>query len=595
MRLLLVTEKSAAPPDQRDGGARLVSSLRRHLTVALDVLQLDPHEEQGPNEPGLRWRVAYPPGSPDRFERRLQHAGFVAEHLRARCSQGYDKVILVHTSLAFGLPKGGLPGVETLLLPMFLTPSYHASGENVSAAYTAAECRALSRVDRIITPSHLERRQLVVEYGVDPGRVRVVPRGVDLSLLEPRARVLSGPLALCSVGSIKPQKDTLGLVRMFAAIREIWPEATLRIVGPPQDRSYARRVHTEIERLGLREAVELFGYVLPDRLAEVLRNQHLHLSASACETFGRAIFETLASGLPNLARAGLNAAMEHLADEPCARFFENTDQAIMALDELVRDYPQRSASACRVGRRFDDAYLGSLLAAEVQEATIAGITDYDGTLFHKTDAGRTHRCIDAFSRFPLRVICSARPLNDLVEYCAALRVDPHYFVALSGSIVANAEGEVLRVRAFKEAELAVLRTALPLGFDEICHGTEVLQFHVHGPLRKEPPGCRVEQYQGESFLIPRSSSKLAATIWLLRHIDWRGRVRCFGDGPADLNMITFFDGLWLCPTPRKDASVREAIVIPRPPPSCFWKRQSESASWPSRKDGVIDGQSFPNS
>jgi glycosyltransferase involved in cell wall biosynthesis len=562
MRLLLVTEKSAAPHNQRDGGARLVSTLRRHLGEQLDVLQLDPHGTPAAPDDAVLLRATYPPGSSDRFERRLQHAAFVAD-LIAHHGESYDKVILVHASLAFGLPEGGIPGVQTLLFPMFLTPSYQASGERVPAAYTAAERRALGRVDRILTPSHLERRQLVEQYGVDSDRVRVVPRGVDLSLLRPRPRQLeTAALRLCSVGSIKPQKDTLGLVRIFAGVRQRWPQATLRIVGPPQDQAYAQRVDEEIERLGLADSVELTGYVPPEELASAIEDCHLHLSASSCETFGRAIFETLASGLPNLARSGPNAAMEHLAGEPCARFYADIDGALAGLDELLADYPQRSRMACQVGSRFDDAYLGELLLAEILEQPVAGITDYDGTLFHKTSEERTRRCARAFARFPLRVVHSARPLDDLRERCAAIGVEAHFFVALSGAVVADADGVVLREWAFDRSALDETLQTLPPGSRVVRQDDRALQVHVPTDLDHPPPGCRVERYQGESFVMPWTTTKLPAVLWLLEHTGWRGRVRSFGDGPADIPLITFFDGLRLTPTPRRDGPVRESLEIP---------------------------------
>ncbi len=562
MRLLLVTEKSAAPKDQRDGGARLVSTLRHHLGQDLDVLQLDPHGVPAAPDNGVRWRATYPSGSTDRFERRLEHADFVAACI-ADHAEGYDKVILVHASLAFGLRDGGIPGVETLLFPMFLTPSYEASGERVPSAYTTAERRALGRVDRILTPSHLERRQLVGIYCVEPERVRVVPRGVDLTLLSPRVRTRDGEaLTLCSVGSIKPQKDTLRLVRLFASIRERWPLATLRILGPAQDRAYTQRVQDEIDHLGLSRAVELVGYVPPEELAVAIEDCHVHVSASACETFGRAIFETLASGLPNLARTGPNAAMEHLANEPCARFYDTDDQALAGLHELLEDYHLRSQMACEVGAHFDDAALGDLLIAEILERPVAGVADYDGTLFHKTNDGRTKRCVEAFARFPLRVVHSARPLEDLRERCAAIGVEPHFLVALSGGVVADARGEVMRAWSFSASQAEDVVRALPAGSVPVTEVGHVLQFHVPGAVEQAPPGCRVERYQGESFVLPWSTTKLGGVRWLLERIEWRGRVRSFGDGPADLDLITFFDGLRLTPTPRADASVREAREIP---------------------------------
>ena len=43
------------------------------------------------------------------------------------------------------------------------------------------------------------------------------------------------------------------------------------------------------------------------------------------------------------------------------------------------------------------------------------ISDFDGTLFHKDDAEKTMRCVEAFKKFPVKVLCSARPVNDLLE------------------------------------------------------------------------------------------------------------------------------------------------------------------------------------
>jgi hydroxymethylpyrimidine pyrophosphatase-like HAD family hydrolase len=57
------------------------------------------------------------------------------------------------------------------------------------------------------------------------------------------------------------------------------------------------------------------------------------------------------------------------------------------------------------------------------------------------------------------------------------------------------------------------------------------------------PGTRAENYGSDWFILHRSTNKLRATVQLLRsEVGWAGRVRAFGDGPSDTDLLTFFDG-----------------------------------------------------
>ena len=312
MRILLVTEKANATSDQRDGGARLVATLRRAFGGDIDVLQFG-----GLTSNHDLWQVAYPHNGPNRFERRLANADFIAEHVRARLAD-HTHVIFVHVSMQFGLTDRPLHGPQVWTMPMFLTPSYVASGESVPTAYTDRERLVLHTTDHILTPSRLERLQLIESYGVEPQRIRVVPRGVDKLAAHARVRKLQGAFLLCSIGSIKPQKNTLGLVRLFAAVRQRIPGAKLRIIGPVQDLAYGELVHRELATYGIADHVEFTGYIAPCDLASATADCQMHVSASNCETFGRAIFESLALGLPNVVRRHHNGPRAPSRASVCA-------------------------------------------------------------------------------------------------------------------------------------------------------------------------------------------------------------------------------------------------------------------------------------
>ena len=544
MRILVVTEKCEPAAELRDGGARLVTSLRRAFGEALEVMQFD--DGQAPSGSDARWRRVYPSTAGDRFVRRLARADFVTSCV-AEVAHRFTHVLFVHVSMAFGLGRRPLPRSETWLFPMFLTPSYVASGEQVPGAYTAMERAALAAVTRVLTPSHLERRQLTELYGVAPEQIRVVPRGVDRSLLAPKVRQVAGPPVFCSVGSIKRQKNTAGLVRTFARVHERFPGAMLRVIGPVQDPGYAAEVAREVDRLGLAGAIEWIGPVAPPDLPAALDGAHLHLSASTCETFGRAIFETLASGLPNVVPLACNAAAEHLHGTPYAFFYGDEDGAVTAIEAALSDYPRRSELALEVGELFDDAVLARLLRAEVLGGEILAVSDYDGTLYHKHDTERTRRCVAAFQRYPQRIVCSARSVPDLLAAMERLGLTAQYIVGWSGAVVADDRGRALWRSVLSAAEARALAASLPAGAVPVVDGGEHIQFAAPATDVVAPPGVRVEAYQGTAFVGRWDNSKLHAVHRLLRHIGWNGRVRAFGDGPHDVPLLTYFDGVRVRP------------------------------------------------
>lgn len=559
MRALIVTEKLAPAPEQRDGGARLVASLRRGLGDAADVMQFD--EGDAPADRGARWRFRYPARGGDRFDRRLANADFIADRVR-EVAAGYTHVLFVHASMQLGFADAPLVGPRVWMFPMFLTPSYLAAGEEVPPAYTALERRAIARADRLLTPSHLELGHLVEEYGVPPERVRVVPRGVDRALLSSRARRLEGPPRICSVGSIKRQKNTLGLVRLFHAIRARWPGAELRVVGPAQDVGYAGLVQEEITRLGLEDAVELIGHVPPERLGEALTEAHLHLSASSCETFGRAIFETLASGLPNVAPAQRNAAAAYLEHAPYARFYRDDQEAIEAVDAVLRRHGELSSMALEIGELFDDEPLSRRIVAELRESEVLAVSDFDGTLFHKDSPERTRRCVEAFGRYPVRAVCSARGVPDLAAATAEIGVVADFLVGWSGAVVADGRGRTLWRDGLSPAEVEAIEARVPAGAARVRDGEATVQIAV--PAAEAPAdlhGLRIETYQGVAFVGRWQSSKLRAVHRLLRHLDWRGRVRAFGDGRYDHEMLRYFDGTLIRPAGHPPGPMRQAEEI----------------------------------
>lgn len=539
MKILLITEKFNPDESQRDGGSRLINTLKKNFGESLKILQFA--HTTGLDGKGI---FKYPSKLIDRFERRIANADFIAQKIKEVMHEA-THIIFVHISMQFGIKKLQLPShIQILTFPMFLTPSYKASGENVPVEYTQKEQEALAHSHKILTPSYFERSQLIDFYKVPEERIYVVPRGVETTLLKPKMRQLKGYLRICSIGSIKPQKNTLELIRMFSQIKDQFNNAKLKIIGPIQNVNYHEKVMLEINALKLTDSIELSGYIMPSEIAAAVEDQHLHISLANCETFGRSIFETLALGLPNIAYKTNNAAAEFLENKPYIRFVEQPNEIIPVLTKIINNLSQLSEMAQEIGMLYNDDFLAQLLVARIKNEESLIVSDFDGTLFHKTDSQKTLRCVEKFKNSNKKILCSARAIPDLIEQLKRYDLEVDWIVGLSGAIVTNGKGAVLWKSPLDLETLNRLKKYFK-HMKKIKVNGKVLQVVV--PSGKIPEALllksRVETYQNTNFISHWQASKLHAIYKLLRYIHWRGQVQVYGDGIYDTEILRFFDGI----------------------------------------------------
>lgn len=542
MKILLITEKYEPETPKRDGGAKIVSSLKESFGNILTIMQFGSKSYSG-----AMWNFDYPIVLPNRFEQRLANAKFIAEQIK-RVEKDFTHLFFVHISMQFGIIDIKLRNdIVIWTFPMFLTPSYQISGEFITDKYTNFEKLALTKSNNIITPSHFEKQQLINYYSVPQDKIHVIPRGIDINLLMPITKSSNKNLKLFSIGSIKPQKNTLGLIDLFFKIQKKFPKAKLKIIGPVQNEGYYKKVCDRIKELAIDKSVKFIGYLPPDRLFKTIHDCHIHISRSNCETFGRSIFETLACGIPNIARKTGNAAAEFLDNKAYVKFTDDDKEAVTAVSEILDNFSYLSSMALEVGKLYDDKILAKLLIAKIYNKETIAISDFDGTLFHKGDHKRTQRSIEEFKRFPLRVICSARTINDLLYQLKINNLEVDWIIGCSGAIVTDGNGYViwsvpLMLNEQTAPELFISQTK------KIEFGNKLLQVSV--PAYLLPPNSklnnynlRFEIYENTAFITHQEASKLHAIHKLLRHINWLGQVKVFGNGRYDMEMINYFDGI----------------------------------------------------
>ncbi|WP_159945570.1 MULTISPECIES: glycosyltransferase [unclassified Nocardiopsis] len=180
----------------------------------------------------------------------------------------------------------------------------HQGSEDTSPVERIPTERAVaSQCDMVVATSTEERRELA-EWGVPPGRVAVVPCGVDTARFAPK-----GPAAprgdrprLLSLGRLVKRKGVDTVIRALAEV----PEAELVIAGgADRERLWTQpeavRLRMVAERVGVADRVAFLGCVDRHEVPALLRSIDVAVNVPWYEPFGISTVEAMACGVPVVA------------------------------------------------------------------------------------------------------------------------------------------------------------------------------------------------------------------------------------------------------------------------------------------------------
>jgi glycosyltransferase involved in cell wall biosynthesis/predicted metal-dependent phosphoesterase TrpH len=153
--------------------------------------------------------------------------------------------------------------------------------------------------DVILAPSEYYRNMLI-EHGFTPGKIRILRRGVSPHEFSPKRRrgdfwmQFQGREAFTFLycGRVSAEKNIEVLTDAFTQLRETHPDAQLAIVGDGPLLDTLRRRYRDDAN------VVFTGFLRGNDLAEAYASADAFIFPSTTDTFGNAVLEAQASGLP---------------------------------------------------------------------------------------------------------------------------------------------------------------------------------------------------------------------------------------------------------------------------------------------------------
>jgi glycosyltransferase involved in cell wall biosynthesis len=216
------------------------------------------------------------------------------------------------------------------------SPKYRAMGHLVRHA------------DARCTTSNASRVLLARAFAVDPRETHVVPNGVDPVFVEVTrpVRARHGPIVF--FGRIERSKGVDTLIEALSRLRET-NDLPVLVIGRG---SWERAARESAARLGLTNRLEFPGWLDRNALARVLATARLAVLPSREESFGNAMVEAMAAGVPVLSTS-VGSILEVTDNGRAARVVpaDDPERLARAIADLVCD-PDGAEALGERGRAF---------------------------------------------------------------------------------------------------------------------------------------------------------------------------------------------------------------------------------------------------
>jgi len=356
-KTMLYLGKFPGDEGDMDGGSQLsyqlIESLKNKTVLDLCFIRKGDQKFETDGVHNISY-VPYINPYGNKFQRRLENLD--TNKTAIKNGNEYDLIIAAHCSKLFGLQDDPEIMEKSVIFPMFLTQSYKRANEDVPVEYTTQEQEVLKNVSQILTPSSEEKDDMVNFFSIPTEKIRVIPRGISPVVASSIRNCTE--VKLISIGSVKEQKNHIDDIRLLELLISKGIQASLVIAGSVYDEFIMQEMKVFIKEHDLKDKVSFVSGLNRQEISALLSEMTFGISNSRWETFGRGIFECLASGLPTLVSDSLTTVQRLTGYQKGISFHANINSMADMIISLYKSpdlYQAEALGAIQIAENFSFA------------------------------------------------------------------------------------------------------------------------------------------------------------------------------------------------------------------------------------------------
>jgi glycosyltransferase involved in cell wall biosynthesis len=175
----------------------------------------------------------------------------------------------------------------------------HQLGQPVNPLIRLIERNALKSADKLVSVSHYAAKQSFDIFDLQK-TYDLVHNGVAWPLATDVKQTYAYSGKVVFTGSIMPKKGVLSLARAWPAVRQVFPDAELIIIGKDtQNRGVSVKAQM-LEIVGKEHSITFTGHISKQVLQDYLRDADVAIFPSFSESFGLGPVESMALAVPTI-------------------------------------------------------------------------------------------------------------------------------------------------------------------------------------------------------------------------------------------------------------------------------------------------------
>ena len=152
------------------------------------------------------------------------------------------------------------------------------------------------KLKKIITPSVNSKKDIALDFKIDPKRIDVIPNGLDLTIFKKNNELERERFKIVTVASADiPLKGLDTTLKAISLILDKYPNTKLSVVGNPRENGHTERV---IRQLNLTNHISFKTNLSKEEVAYEYQSSSLAIISSLYEGFGFPAAEAMACGTP---------------------------------------------------------------------------------------------------------------------------------------------------------------------------------------------------------------------------------------------------------------------------------------------------------